>query len=205
MSHLTKVYHYTSFSLARVILKDEGLDPNLGQPCCHEFRPGRVRRGLRALVEPDPACWRASPVFGDYTGLLMRLIEDRLCLEVLVADGEAVVVERAAVEGYMYGLGVMGLAGRLPERLRFFSRVSAEEAMWRSRVAPSHRETWSTYLLPKVIIAAPIARERIRVSPEQPYLLDPRWATETTRQRAGAFEIPPFPEIWERLSAAQSS
>jgi hypothetical protein len=205
LSHQTRVYHYTSFARARNILEVDGLDPRRGQPCCYEFRPGRFRRGLRALVEPDPACWRASPVFGDYTRLLMRLIEDRLCLEVVVTDAEAVVVERAAVEGYMYGLDVMSLPGRLPEQLRFFSRTSAEASMWRSRVPPSQREIWSTYLLPKVIITAPIARDHIRLSPEQPYLLDPRWATEATRQRAAAFQIPPFPEIWERLTGMRSS
>jgi hypothetical protein len=200
----TKVYHYTSFSRAHAILKGVGLDPNMGQPCCHEFRPGRFQRGLRALVEPDPASWRASPVFGDYISLLMRLIEDRLCLEVAVTDDEAVVVERAAVEGYMYGLGSIALPGRLPADFRFFSRVSSEEAMWQSRVPPSRHERWAAYLLPKVIITSPIAPARILISREQPYLLDPRWVTETTRRRASEFDIPPFPEIWERLMAAQS-
>ena len=135
----------------------------------------------------------------------MRLIEDRLCLEVSVTDTEAVVVERAAVEGYMYGLAVMGLPGQLPEDLRFFSRVSAEEAMWRSQVPPSCRESWARFLLPKVIITAPISRERIRPAPEQPYLLDARWASETTHQRAIAFDIAPFPEIWRRLTEVVSS
>jgi hypothetical protein len=125
VKNLTTVYHYTSFEKARAIVTGRGLDPDRGQPCCHEFRPGRFKRGLRALTEPDPASWRTSAVFGDYTGLLMRLIEDRLCLEIRVADDEAIVVERAAVEGYMYGVGAMSLAGRLPEKLRFFSRVSA--------------------------------------------------------------------------------
>ena len=129
----------------------------------------------------------------------MRLIEDRLCLEVDVADDEAVVVERAAVEGYMHGPGIIGLPGRLPEDLHFFSRASAEEAMWNSRMPPSLRESWSKYLLPKVIITAPVPKERIRLAPEQPYLLDPRWVTDQTRERAARFDIPPFPEIWHRL------
>jgi len=198
---LTTVYHYTSFERARVILEDRGLDPTLGQPCCHEFRPGRFRRGQRALLAPDPANWRASPVFGDYTAMLMRLIEDRLCLEVDVTDDEAIVVERATVEGYMHGIAVISLPGRLPESLRFFSRVAAEEAMWQSRVAPSCEEAWSSYLLPKVIITAPIARERTRISPAQPYLCDPRWVTKATKQRAVEFDIPPFPAIRARLLA----
>jgi hypothetical protein len=89
---VTTVYHYTSFARAEAILTGVGLDPSRGQPCCHEHEPGRSQRGLRALVEPDPSSRRASPVFGDYTKLLMRLIEDHPrtceggCMDALSVD-----------------------------------------------------------------------------------------------------------------------
>ncbi len=205
MRQLCKVYHYTSFERARRILTGQGLDPGLGQPCCHEFAPGHAQRGQRALTEPDPLSWRESPVFGDYTAMLMRLIEDRLCLEVLVADDEAVVVERAAVEGYMHGLAGFGARGRLPDAFRFFARVSAEAAMWQSRVPPSHQAVWSAYLLPKVIITEPIAPDRIRVAAGQPYLFDPRWVTDATRARAASFDIEPFPQLRRRLLGEENA
>lgn len=194
------VYHYTSFDRARSILMGGGLDPTRGQPCCHEYHPGRFRRGLRALTEPDPASWRNSPVFGDYTALLMRLIDDRLCLEADVEDDEAIVVERGAIEGYMYGTQTLSLPGRLPDNLRFFRRCAAEAAMWHSRAAPSNISAWSSYLLPKVIIVAPVPAERVRICRVQPYLLDPRWSTPKTLRRAQMFEVPPFPQIWQRLA-----
>lgn len=193
-----RVYHYTTFPRTRaILLAGRGLDPRLGQWYCHEYPPGRARRGIRALVEADPPTWRRSPVFGDYTAMLMGLVEDRLCLEVDVADGEADVVERATVEGYMHALNVFGLPGEIPDRFRFFSRRSAEEALWASRVPPSRRDLWSGYLLPKVIVTAAIPSERIRVAREQPYLFDPRWATPQTRSRADLFaaEHPPFAEV----------
>lgn len=201
---MIQVYHYTNFDRARSILTGRGLDPTYGQPCCHEHRPGRVLRGLRALVEPDPSTWRRSSVFGDYTAMLMRLIEDRLCLEVDVADDEALVVERAAIEGYMHGCSPLSLPGRLPEAFRYFRRESAEAAMWRSRVAPSYRAAWSSYLLPKVIIVAPIPAHRIRICALQPYLLDPRWDSAATRQRAAEFDIAPFPELWRQLTRSDA-
>jgi hypothetical protein len=200
---MTPVFHYTSFNNARTILTRDGINPALGQPICFEFRPGQQIRGIRALVEPDPPSWRTSPAFGDYMALLMRLIVDRLCLEILVADDEAIFVERATIEAYMHGVGALGVAARLPPTLRYFRRESAESAMWDSRVLPSNRAAWATYLLPKAIITATIPPSRIRICPDQPYLLDPRWDNATTRTRASQFEIAPFPEIWQMISSAR--
>lgn len=193
------VYHYTSFARAETILGKGGLDPAFGQPCCHEHEPARFTRGLRALTEPDPPSWRHSPVFGDYMAMLMRIIEDRLCLEAEVLDSEAVVVDRALIEGYMYGGGALELRGRLPSGYRFLLRASADAAMWDTRVPPSDRATWSGYLLPKVIITSRIPPERVRVSTHQPYLLDPRWDNPDTRRRADEFGVDPFPSVWAGL------
>ncbi len=188
MAEGVAVYHYTSFERARAILAPGGgLDPDRGQWICHEHPPGRTRRALRALVEPDPRSWRESPVFGDYVAMLMDLIEDRLCLEVLVRDEEAFVVDRAHVEGYMCGRVLLTLPGPLPPAYRWFRRDSAEAAMLATTAPVSRPDLWAAHLLPKVLVVEPIPPARIRVAPVQPYLLDPRWATAETRRQSEEF------------------
>lgn len=197
------VYHYTSFDRAeRILAGGGGLDPSFGQWVCHEYPPGRTRRALRALVDPAPRSWRASPVFGEYIAMLMGLLEDRLCLEVEVGDDEGFVVDRAHVEGYMCGHALLSLPGPLPPEYRWFRRDSAEAAMLATRAPISRPDLWSAHLLPKVLLLERVEPPRVRVAPVQPYLFDRRWASEATRRRAEAF-VRRHPESAAVLDAAR--
>jgi hypothetical protein len=136
--------------------------------------------------------------------LLMRLIDDRVCLELSVSDEEAIVVDRAPVEGYMYGLAALSLPGAIPGPMRYFSRRTAESAMWHTRTSVSRTERWSRYLLPKVVVVATLEPERVRIAKQQPYLLDPRWLSDETLERADDFMLGNFPAIWAQLRGAPS-